>query len=89
LCGCDHIGHLQIAIRNIPHHSLGLAISFYDACFNTSINLAAPLAGLLARQEGMAVVFLVGAVATLLAMLATLYAYTYAARDARSPHLVS
>lgn len=78
-----------VAIRNVAHHSLGLAIGFYDACFDISIGLAAPLAGLLARQEGMAVVFLIGTGATLLAMLATLYAYTSASRDARSPHLAS
>ncbi|MEE1890352.1 MFS transporter [Pseudomonas carassii] len=78
-----------VAIRNVPHHSLGLAIGFYDACFDISIGLAAPLAGLLARQEGMSVVFLIGTAATLLAMLATLYAYTHAARDTRSPHLAS
>ncbi|MBV4504260.1 MFS transporter [Pseudomonas sp. BW13M1] len=66
-----------VALRAVPLHSLGLAIGFYDACFDISIGLTAPLAGLLARQQGVPAVFLIGVLASLVAMLAALCAYRH------------
>jgi predicted MFS family arabinose efflux permease len=64
-----------VALRDVPPHHFGLAIGFYDACFDIAIGLSAPLAGVIARFTDTSTVFVLGFACSLLAIAMALYVY--------------
>ncbi|MCM2494898.1 MFS transporter [Burkholderia glumae] len=68
-----------VAVRDIPHHQFGLAIGFYDACFDIAIGLSAPVAGVIAKLTDTSAVFVLGLVCSLSAIAMSINVYRGAA----------
>ncbi|KGR93524.1 MFS transporter [Burkholderia sp. ABCPW 111] len=64
-----------VAIRGIARHDFGMAIGFYDACFDIAIGLSAPLAGVVAKFADTSAVFVVGVVCSLAAIAMAISVY--------------
>ncbi|WP_082721207.1 MFS transporter [Burkholderia sp. ABCPW 14] len=64
-----------VAIRGVPQHNFGMAIGFYDACFDIAIGLSAPLAGVIAKFADTSAVFVVGFVCSLASIVMAINVY--------------